>query len=633
MRYKDIINRKTVRKYTVFAALIWTTFVSAVLLWNIYHHKVVTLEIARNQAQLSYEKDIVYRRWAAKHGGVYVPVTEETPPNPYLSHIKERDITTPSGRKLTLMNPAYMTRQVHKIGAEQYGLRGHITSLNPIRPENAPDAWERKMLEGFTKNPVGVTSLEEIDGQPYMRFMKPLFTEQACLKCHPSQGYKQGDIRGGLSVSVPMKPLWAITNANLKKLVLGYAAIWFSGLIGIITASQHIQNQVERHNQAEESRKKSEKKYRALFESSMDAIMTLAPPEWKFTSGNPAAIRMFGAESEEEFKTCSPWELSPEYQPDGQLSSVKARNMIEKAMQTGSNYFEWSHRKLQGDVFPATVLLSKTELGDKTFLQATVRDISKLKDAEEQRDKILKELEKVNSELKEFAYVISHDLKTPLRGIKTLSDWFMSDYGDKVDENGKEQLRLLSSRVDRMHNLIDAVLQYSRIGRTEGAPEEVDLNEVVAETIDLVAAPQNITITVEDNLPKVLCDKIRIGQVFQNLLSNAIKFMDKPQGWIKIRCEEQGDFWQFSVADNGPGIEEQHFERIFKIFQTLSSKNSYESTGIGLTLVKKIVELYGGRVWVESKVGQGSTFFFTLPKQTQGAVTNEQFQTDIAYRR
>jgi signal transduction histidine kinase len=241
-------------------------------------------------------------------------------------------------------------------------------------------------------------------------------------------------------------------------------------------------------------------------------------------------------------------------------------------------------------------------------------DISELKQAEERQSELMRKLAAGNEELKEFAYVVSHDLKAPLRGIKTIAGWLTDDYADKLGDGGKEQLRLLSSRVDRMHNLIDGVLQYSRIGRVKEREVCIDLNELVSETVDMVAAPSNITVTIENNLPEIVCERTRITQVFQNLISNAVKFIDKPQSWVKIRCEDKEDLWEFSVADNGPGIEEQHFEKIFKIFQTLQSRDSYESTGVGLTLVKKIVELYGGAIWVQSKVGEGSTFYFTLPK-------------------
>jgi signal transduction histidine kinase len=166
-----------------------------------------------------------------------------------------------------------------------------------------------------------------------------------------------------------------------------------------------------------------------------------------------------------------------------------------------------------------------------------------------------------------------------------------------------------------MQNLIDGVLQYSRIGRTEQGTVPVDLAQVVPEIIENLGAPEHIAIRIESDLPTVDADPTRITQVFQNLLSNAIKYMDKPQGRIVVACAQQDAFWQFRVSDNGPGIEAKYFERIFKLFQTLTPRDDSESTGIGLTIAKKIVELYGGKIWVESEVGRGSTFFFTFPKR------------------
>ena len=174
---------------------------------------------------------------------------------------------------------------------------------------------------------------------------------------------------------------------------------------------------------------------------------------------------------------------------------------------------------------------------------------------------------------------------------------------------------MLGSRVDRMQNLIDGVLQYSRIGRTEQGTAPVDLGRIVPEIIANLGVPEHILIQIEPDLPTIEGDVTRITQVFQNLLSNAIKYMDKPQGNITVGCVEEDGFWKFSVRDNGPGIEERHFERIFKLFQTLAPRDSQESTGVGLTIAKKIVEMYGGKIWVESEVGKGSTFFFTLPRR------------------
>jgi two-component system sensor kinase FixL len=243
------------------------------------------------------------------------------------------------------------------------------------------------------------------------------------------------------------------------------------------------------------------------------------------------------------------------------------------------------------------------------------RDITCRHRAEQKQAELVSRVAQINEELTHFAYVVSHDLKAPLRGIKLLTEWLCSDYGDKLGDQAQEQLTLLQSRVQRMHNLIEGVLQYSRVGRVREDMVTVNLNELISGIIDIIAPPAHIHIEVAGTLPSLVCERTRVTQVFQNLLTNAVKYMDKPEGRIRISHEDQGDLWRFRVTDNGPGIAEKHFERIFKIFQTLAPKDECESTGVGLTIVKKVVELYGGKVWVESIVGQGSTFLFTWPKQ------------------
>ncbi len=232
------------------------------------------------------------------------------------------------------------------------------------------------------------------------------------------------------------------------------------------------------------------------------------------------------------------------------------------------------------------------------------------------------ELEEANRELKEFAYVVSHDLKAPLRAVSQLAGWLATDYENVLDAEGKESLELLVGRVKRMHNLIDGILQYSRVGRIREKPKHVDLNQLVPEVIEFVSPPPHIRVTIADTLPTIECETTRIHEVFQNLLDNAIKYMNKPQGQINITCLNQNSHWEFCVSDNGPGIDERHFAKIFQIFQTLTPRDQMESTGIGLALVKKIVELHGGQIWVESQPGLGSSFHFTMPKQGESDERN-----------
>lgn len=225
----------------------------------------------------------------------------------------------------------------------------------------------------------------------------------------------------------------------------------------------------------------------------------------------------------------------------------------------------------------------------------------------------VRKLTAANRELVDFAHIAAHDLKAPLRGIGSLAGIVSAEYGDMLDEQGKELLGMLVGRASRMYTHIDSILRYSQIGRTVEKKQEMSLYKLLEEIIASIAPPENIEISVSKKLPSLVCDRTRMVQVFQNLLDNAIKYMDKPRGRIRIDCSKEDDFWKFSVADNGCGIDKRYFEKIFQIFQTLVSRDEVESTGIGLSVVKKIIETSGGRIWVESRVGEGTTFYLTLP--------------------
>lgn len=241
---------------------------------------------------------------------------------------------------------------------------------------------------------------------------------------------------------------------------------------------------------------------------------------------------------------------------------------------------------------------------------------SDLAQSQARQAELLRELQAANEELGNFAYVASHDLKAPLRAIGSLAHWISSDYGERFDEEGREQMGLLLSRVKRMDRLIDGILQYSRVGRVRETRSLVDLNELLDETVDLLAPPPQIAVRVGP-LPALVIERTRAQQLFQNLIGNAIQYHDKPSGEIRVECERENGHWHFRVRDDGPGIEPRHWDRIFLMFQSLAPRDRTESTGLGLSLVKKIVEMHGGRIWVESKMHSGSTFHFTLPEAAE----------------
>lgn len=228
------------------------------------------------------------------------------------------------------------------------------------------------------------------------------------------------------------------------------------------------------------------------------------------------------------------------------------------------------------------------------------------------------EIRKQNQELDEFAYVVSHDLKEPLAGIYFISNLITDEYFDKMDETGKTYISSLIDFSKRLGSLIDALLDLSRIGRITQPPEPVDIGEVmhdVRQNLSYRISSRDIRLVIQPDMPRVYGDKTRIEQVFFNLVGNALKFNDKPAVRVDVTSiPDESEMVHFMVRDNGIGIEPEYFDKIFKIFERLNPREEYEGTGAGLTIVKKIIEHHGGQIWLESELGTGTTFHFTLPK-------------------
>jgi len=259
---------------------------------------------------------------------------------------------------------------------------------------------------------------------------------------------------------------------------------------------------------------------------------------------------------------------------------------------------------------------------DLTSLQQQYHKImdekNRLEEIVEQRTLALtrhaNELERANKELDQFAYITSHDLKAPLRAINNLAQWIEEDIGDSFTEETREQMNLLRGRVHRMEGLIDGILQYSRVDRVHSEATRVDVKSLLEEALDTLSPPAGFTVEIAPDMPILKADHVKLFQVFTNLISNAVKYHDRPDGRIQIGVCEKDGWYEFSVSDDGPGIEPQYHDRIFQIFQTLQARDHTESTGVGLTVVKKIIEEPGGYIYVESDIGKGATFRFTWPK-------------------
>lgn len=277
---------------------------------------------------------------------------------------------------------------------------------------------------------------------------------------------------------------------------------------------------------------------------------------------------------------------------------------------------EICNRAKNGRIFwvDSTIVPLLNEAGKPNQFIVIRKDITKEKQAENEIFEYAGNLERINKELDQFAYVVSHDLKAPLRAINNLSEWIEEDLKDQLAGDTQTNMNLLRGRVHRMENLINGILDYSRIGRKQTTSQIVDLNELLKELVSPELLPPNFRLILPNNLPVFKTERVAIEQVFSNFVSNAIKYNTHAEPLIEIGFSENSNFYHFFVADNGPGIEPEYHDQVFVIFQTLQSRDTIESTGVGLAIVKKILEDKGGKVWIESEKGAGAKFCFTWPK-------------------
>jgi light-regulated signal transduction histidine kinase (bacteriophytochrome) len=243
--------------------------------------------------------------------------------------------------------------------------------------------------------------------------------------------------------------------------------------------------------------------------------------------------------------------------------------------------------------------------------------IATLRESTEQLQRYARDLERRNQELDQFAYVASHDLKAPLRAIVNLSQWIEEDARDSLSPLVRDHLTMMRSRVRRLETLIDGIHRYATATRPDHAPEVIDTGALVHEISEEQNAQGRFTITVPERMPTVVADRTRLWQVFSNLIANAVKHHHHDHGRIDIGVREVGERYEFSVADDGPGIAPEFHERVFVIFQTLTPKDVKDSLGLGLALVKKIVREEGGFIVIDSSEGKGATFRFTWPKRPE----------------
>jgi len=352
--------------------------------------------------------------------------------------------------------------------------------------------------------------------------------------------------------------------------------------------------------------RESEEKFRTLFENANDAIFLMEGD--LFIDCNAYALELFACQTRDQLVGHPPYEFSPALQPNSRDSHELAIALINEAMAGRSQFFEWTHKKLDGTLFSAEVSLNAVQLRGREILQAIVRDITERKKAKEA-------LEKKTAEMERFTYTVSHDLKSPLVTIKTFLNYMEKDLGGEMSKRVSEDLGFIHGAADKMGLLLDELLKLARIGYNKNPHVEATFQEIVQEAMSLVAgqiSERGVRVEVTQAPLWLFVDRVRLVEVFQNLLDNAVKFLGEQEhprievGWDTVG-EELGIF----VRDNGQGIDPRHISKLFGLFEKLDPH--MPGSGMGLAIVRRIVEAHGGKIRVASEgLGLGTIFWFTL---------------------
>ena len=642
--------------YTWGLATLWilmgTIIMAASLIWNINRQKNETIQLATIEARTVYEKDLIYHRWATLHNGVFVPITKTTQPNPYLAHIPGANVTTTDGMKLTLVNPEYMIRQVYGMQSRDFEPIEHITSLDPVRPENAADTWETAALESFDNGLDEAISVEEIGGVPYLRFMRPMITEKGCLKCHAVQGYDEGDIRGGISVAIPLAPLLSIARAHNFASSAAHITFWILGLAGIFLGTYWLTLTIR-------ERERMESRTRSIIDNMLDGLITLDDGV-TIKSFNPAATRLFGYEPGEVIgkSIYTLFRLPEEYRKLIGREDYADEDFI---LVTETPY-ELTGLRKDGTMFPVEISLSETQVGEERLTIAMVRDLTSRKGAEralrDSQEHLIKQ-EKLAS-LGTMVAGIAHEINNPaqaigfsMEGLKMNAEYvkqFLSEFkkclvGETGDLYAKrdhlmelvEELNMdlvlediddiAERNIESVNRISKIIKSTKRMAHFEDDFTDTDLNTIVNDAVTLTHNQVKYDMTVQmdlaPDLPTFQGMPQELGQVFINLIINARdamreKELTKNEALLVIstRFNEEKRQLETSFKDNGTGMKEEIVSRIFDPFFT--TKGFGVGTGLGLNLSHMIVEAHGGWIKVASEYGKGTVFTVIISADITG---------------
>ncbi len=642
-----------IRLYFIISALCWSLLMLLAMGYEMQHTMEDSGKLALIEARTALAKDLVYRKWVVSKGGVYASVAKNSPPNPYLN-VPEQYITTPSGKELTLINPAYMIRQVYELEREGKGIRSHITSLMPIRPQNKPDTWEANILQKFEQGVAEYSEQVDISGEPYFRYMKALSVKQGCLKCHASQGYSVGEVRGGISIATPMAAIKAIEKSKLVRSFLVYLFLWALGLSGLGYGSYHLKKQLDIRQKTETELAK----FKQTLDQTSDCVFMFPWDSLQFFYVNHGAIEMVGY-LEEELLEMTPIDIKP------LLTEQSFRELAEPLLQSPgkSITFETIHRHKDGHDIPVEIKLQYVTIDHaQGRFMAVVRDITKRKEAEAEKEMLQSQMlhsQKLES-VGQLAAGIAHEINTPAQFLGTNMEFLeesfedveqlINKYQDVVEavENEKIEPAVLTSLeeskeeldwdylaeeipltikqskegVERISKIVRAMKEFSHPGSKDKAP--VNINDIINTTIIVASNEWKYVAEMETDLatdlPSVTCLADEMGQVFLNILVNAAHAIadslgenpDGKKGAISIVSRQDEEWIEVCIKDNGKGMPATVQEHIFDPFFT--TKEVGKGTGQGLTIAHSVVtDKHQGTLICKSEEGVGTSFSIRLP--------------------
>lgn len=674
---------RRIRSYAWYVTAAWTLLLLTSAVLTINGHKETLTKLALTEARAAIGRDFLYRHWGLSHGGVYAPVTEKNPPNPYLSHFYERDISTPSGRKLTLINPDYMTRQVYEL-AKETGIiigTGRLTSLNPIRSENAPDLWEKKVFDSFEEGTREASEMVLINGQPFMRLMRALITERSCLKCHAVQGYKEGDVRGGISVTLPAQPLIDATRKQITGSLAAHGLIWLLGLSMTGLGSRQLirsamtQKQVEIELQEQALRLEEEIADRQATQDSLqESDVKLQEQNYELQAteemlrvqlGEYEISQMLLKESNSNLQVI--FDVSPlpiiissydngivrdinrtfcdafGYKRNdaigmtgfdlGIWNDISERQIFIRAMdkQRGVSDYPVEIRNARGEVRSIRMYSNPIEFKGERCLLVVFMDVTDQKQTEDE----LRQAQKMDV-VGQLAGGVAHDFNNMLTAIIGSAEMM-----ERYVKDNPAQAKLLGTiqeAAGRSADLTGQLLAFSRKGSTMTV--QLWINKTILSVIGLLERTIDKNIRIETRLTAVhdmvIGDPTQLQNALLNLGINARDAM--PDGGTitystatvlldSTYCGSHGShihpghYVEISVSDTGTGIKKEIIEHIFEPFFT--TKEIGKGTGLGLAAVYGSVKEHQGSINVYSETGLGTVFKLYLP------LAGEQISTDI----